>query len=83
MDKTERRFRLPLGAKPRDEVVTSLANIASSIARSAFARLALRMSMYVRKIQMLFKSPEYQRQAYLRRKAVMKMKFILQSSRLI
>ena len=37
----------------------------------------LRMSMYVRKIQMLFKSPEYQRQAYLRRKAVMKMQALM------
>ena len=37
----------------------------------------LRMSMYVRKIQMLFRSPAYQRQAYLRRKAALKMQALL------
>ena len=33
----------------------------------------LRISMYVRKIQLLFRSPAYQRQAYLRRKSALKM----------
>ena len=37
----------------------------------------LRMTMYVRKIQMLFRSPQYQRQAYLRRKACLKLQALL------
>ena len=41
----------------------------------------LRISLYVRKIQTIFRSPAYQRQAYLRKRACLKMQSLLRQRR--
>ena len=42
---TDCRFRLRLGTKPEDESIAALAMDISSVARSAFARLAFKVSI--------------------------------------